>query len=182
MINYIDLNKTGWDKVVFDKSGSYVVFFHNLSGKFSFEIKSEGVDLNIFGLFTGKNSDDYKVETLQHHLVGDSSSNLLIKGVFEDESKLNYQGLIRIEKDADGSHAYQKNQNLILSPNAFVESKPNLEILANDVFCTHGSTIGKLNQEEIYYLQTRGMDEKTARKVLVEGFINEISDKIGERI
>ncbi|QQG44784.1 MAG: SufD family Fe-S cluster assembly protein [Candidatus Roizmanbacteria bacterium] len=175
---FINLNKTRLENLVFDKAGEYVIFFHNLSGKFNFEIRSSGVDVNIFGLFTGKNNDEFKVETVQHHLFPDSSSNLLIKGVFEDESKLGYHGLIKIEKEGKGSHAYQKNQNLILSPQAFVESKPYLEIMANDVYCTHGSTIGRLNKDEIIYLQSRGIDQKSAEKLLVEGFIDELFDKI----
>ena len=178
MINFINLNKIRKEKIIINRSGKYIVFFQNLSGKFSFELKEKGIDLQILGLFIGKNKDRFQVETIQHHVAPDSVSNLLIKGVFYDESKFIYQGLIRIEKAAQKSHAYQKNQNLILSDGCFVDSRPFLEILANDVFCTHGSTTGKLSQDQIYYLQTRTLDEKIAEKLLVEGFIQEIPDKI----
>ncbi len=178
----INLNQDTRELHVFNEPGQYVVFMHNISGKFTFKLTSEGVEVDIFGLFTGKNTDQFKVETIQHHTAPKTTSNLFIKGVFDEQSKFNYQGLIRIEKEAPQSHAYQKNQNLILSPGVFIESKPYLEILANDVFCTHGSTTGKLNREEQYYLQTRGIDEKNVQKLLVEGFVNEVIDKVRQKI
>lgn len=177
-VTFLNLNKEKKDKIIIKKSGKYIVFFQNLSGKFSFELKEKGINLQIFGLFIGKNKDRFEIETIQHHVAPNSTSNLLIKGIFYDESKFIYQGLIRIEKQAQKSHAYQKNQNLILSDGCFVDSRPFLEILANDVFCTHGSTTGKLNQNQIYYLQTRTLDKKSAEKLLVGGFIQEIPDKI----
>lgn len=155
-----------------------MVFFHNVSGRFDFQLAHRDVTVYIFGLFTGKDADRYKIETIQHHLVGGAYSELFIKGVFTEKSKFFYQGLIRIEHGAQQSHAYQKNQNLILSSQAFVESNPFLEILANDVYCTHGSTTGRLNHEQIEYLMTRGIDEESARALLVNGFQNEVIHKV----
>ncbi|MBI2641358.1 SufD family Fe-S cluster assembly protein [Candidatus Roizmanbacteria bacterium] len=176
--NIINLNKLKIKSLKLAKAGRYVVFFKNLDGRFVFELMSANIHLDIYGLFIGKNKDQYKVETIQYHKAPSSTSNLLIKGVFDDESKFYYQGLIRIEKKAQKSHAYQKNQNLILSPNTYVESKPYLEILANDVFCTHGSTTGKLNEDELYYMQTRGLNKSIARELYIDGFIADIFDKI----
>jgi Fe-S cluster assembly protein SufD len=181
-MQFINLNKNKIEKLVFNTAGQYVVFLHNLSGKFIFELTSAGAEVYIYGLFTGKDADKYKIETIQHHKAPSATSNLLIKGVFADESKFDYSGLIRIEKEGQNSHAYQKNQNLILSPGAFVQSKPYLEILANEVFCTHGSTTGKLNSEQVYYLMTRGLSESESKNLLVEGFITEVIDKVKERI
>ncbi len=177
MKTLINLNKVNQNQIALNKPGHYVAIFRNLSGKFNFILDSPDIDLQIYGLFVGKNTDQFKIETIQHHKAPNSTSNLLIKGVFDDESKFIYQGLIRIEKEAQKSHAYQKNQNLILSPKAFVDSRPFLEILANDVFCTHGSTTGKLDQEQLYYLKSRGIEEKQAQKLLIRGFINEIEEK-----
>ena len=182
MITFIDLNKEKTQTINLDKKGQYVVFMQNVSGKFTFEINVEDVELDIFGIFTGKNKDIFTLETIQHHNAPGCRSNLFIKGVFDDESKFNYKGLIRIEKNGEKSHAYQKNQNLVLSPNTFVQSEPDLEILNNDVFCTHGSTIGKLNKEQIFYAKSRGLDEKEAEKLLVDGFINELYDKVKEKV
>lgn len=175
---FLNINKVKQKKYIFDKTGKYLVFFKNLSGKYIFEIREKGVDLEILGLFEGKNKNQFKLETIQRHMASDSTSNLLIKGVFYDESKFIYQGLIRIEKSAQKSKAYQKNQNLIMSDKCFVDSRPFLEILANDVYCTHGSTTGKLNQNEIYYLMTRSLDKNSAKQLLVDGFIQEIPAKI----
>jgi Fe-S cluster assembly protein SufD len=182
MHTFIDLNKQKKEVLLFDRSGQYVVFLHNISGKFTFEITAPGVELDIFGLFVGKGKEQFSIETTQLHAAPSSTSNLFIKGVFDDQSKFHYQGLVRIEKNGQKSHAYQKNQNLILSSETFVESKPFLEILTNDVFCTHGSTTGKLNKEQIFYAKSRGLSDENAEKVLVEGFINEIYDKLKEKV
>lgn len=173
-----DLTKKNLDKYIINKPGKHLFFLYNQSGKLVVDIATEKADVYIFGLFIGRNSDRFQLETVQHHKVGRSFSNLLIKGVFFDESKFIYQGLIRIEKSAQKSHAYQKNQNLMLSKNCFVDSRPFLEILANDVFCTHGSTTGKLNEEQIYYLTTRGLTPVQAQQILIEGFVSDIFSKI----
>lgn len=179
---FIDLNREKKSKYSFTKPGKYVAFMHNLSGEVVFNLNAPGVDLQIYGLYTGHGNEIFKINTVQRHNAPESTSNLLIKGVFDDESKFHYQGLIKIEKKGQRSKAYQKNQNLILSPKVFVESEPFLEILANDVFCTHGSTTGKLNQDEVYYLKTRGIEQKKAEKLLVDGFINEILDKVKDYV
>lgn len=180
MTNFINLNETKQNKIVFKQPGDYVVFIYNLSGEYEFNIQSPNVNLNIFGLYVGKNNDNFLVQTIQKHKAQSSTSNLFIKGVFYDDAKFQYKGLVRIEKKAQKSHAYQKNQNLILSDKVFVQSKPYLEILANDVFCTHGSTTGKLNKDEIYYLESRGVENKKAQDLLVNGFINDIIFKVKE--
>src|SRR3989344_3004419 len=177
-MKFLNLNQTKQFILTFDKPGDYTVFFQNLSGEFDFKIKSSGVNLDILGLFVGKKSDNFELKTNQYHISPGSTSNLLIKGVFNDQSKFIYQGLIKIEKSGQKSHAYQKNKNLILSEKVYVDSRPFLEILANDVFCTHGSTTGKINDESLFYLKSRGLNQITAEKLYVNGFIQEIIDKI----
>ena len=177
-MKFINLNETKQTELDFSKQGNYTVFFYNLSGEFDFRIKASGVNLDIIGLFIGKDVDNFQLKTNQYHIVPNSTSNLLIKGVFEGQSKFIYQGLIKIEKTGQNSHAYQKNKNLILSEKVYVDSRPFLEILANDVFCTHGSTTGKMNDEALFYLKSRGLNQKVAEKLYVSGFIQEIIDKI----
>lgn len=174
----INLNQKKAEKIIFDKSGTYVVFFENLSGEFQFIIKEKDIDLEIFAIYRGKNHDRFHLSTIQHHLAPASKSNLLVKGVFADYSQFIYQGLIRIEKNAQKSNAYQKNQNLLLSSNTFVDSKPQLEILANDVICTHSSTTGQINQDEIYYLQTRGLTSDQTKSLIIEGFLSDVYGRI----
>ncbi len=178
MKKIINLNKVKKKRLVFERPGFYLIFFKNLSGKFEFIIKEKNVNLEIYGVYQGNNKEKFQIETVQHHLAPQSTSNLLIKGVFDNRCQFFYRGLIRIEKKAQKSHAYQKNQNLLLSTDVFVDSKPELEILANDVFCTHGSTTGYINQEELYYLQTRGLTKKQAEKLIIDGFLSEIRSKI----
>ena len=170
-ILFTHIKKESEKHIVFNTPGKYVVFFHNLSGEMTFDIQGKDVDLYIYGLYTGDKKNLFKIKTVQHHRVPNSHSNLLIKGVFDDESVFIYDGMIRIDKSAQGSHAYQKNQNLLLSPKVFVSSKPDLEILANDVYCTHGSTTGKLSKQELFYIQSRGIDQKRSEHIMISGFI-----------
>lgn len=179
---FIHITEPPKEPVTFSKKGDYVVFFHNVSGTFEFNLGHSEARVFIYGLFTGKDTETYQIETIQHHTVPGAYSDLFIKGVFDDSSTFSYQGLIRIDKGAQQSHAYQKNQNLMLSKGVFVESNPFLEILANDVFCTHGSTTGRLNKDEMRYVQTRGITPKDAQSLLVEGFVNEIIDIVNEKV
>ncbi|MBI1863349.1 SufD family Fe-S cluster assembly protein [Candidatus Microgenomates bacterium] len=177
-MKFIHLNHEKNTDITLTEPGKYVAFMKNISGEFIFHMEAEKIDLEIYGVFDGKNQDDFRIHTVQHHAAPNSISNLLIKGVFDDESKFHYTGLVKIDKNAQGSHAYQKNQNLILSPAVFVESEPFLEIEANEVFCTHGSTTGKLNEDDIYYLRSRGISDGDSRKLLVDGFLDEILHKL----
>ena len=171
--------ETGGDRTFsLEREGRYTVFLDNVSGIFNFKILASGVDLKIFGIYEGIDRIEYNVHTIQHHQAPNSTSNLLIKSVLNDESHFNYHGLIRIDADCNGSHAYQKNQNLILSDKVIVRSEPDLEIVSNEVFCTHGSTTGRPNTEQLYYLRTRGLSQKQAQKIYVNGFLDEVRDKI----
>lgn len=174
----INLNKTRKTNFGFDKPGDYLVHFFNLSGKYNFNILTSGVNLEIMGIYIGSKADNFMLQTHQNHSAPKSKSNLLIKGVFYGHAKFNYQGLIRIEKQAQQSHAYQKNQNILMSDYCFVSSKPDLEILADDVFCTHGSTTGQLDKDQLLLLQMRGLSKKQAQACLIDGFISEIVDRI----
>ena len=164
--------------LVFNKPGKYVVYFSNISGSISCRIESEKVELFMVGLYDIRNKDKYIVRTEQIHVSPHSFSDLYVLSVANDFSSLAFSGLIRIEKDAQQSHAYQKNQNLILSNDAFVDSRPILEIHANDVFCTHGSTSGPISKDQLSYLQMRGLSSKKAKELSIEGFKQQVYDKL----
>lgn len=166
------------NNLVLDKPGRYVVYFSNISGTVSCKIIAENVHVYLIGMYDMKNKDTYKIHTEQIHVSPHSFSDLYILSVANDFSSLAFSGLIRIEKDAQQSHAYQKNQNLILSNDTFVDSRPILEILANDVFCTHGSTSGPIPKEQLSYLQMRGLSLQEAREVSIEGFKQQVYDKL----
>ncbi len=179
---FINVNEERREEFFIEKPETYVFFLFNLSGNLKIELDVKDCKVYVFGVFIGKGKENFELKTIQHHRIGNNFSELLIKGVFFDESRFLYEGLIRIDKGADKAHAYQKNQNLSLSPKCFVESRPFLEILANDVYCTHGSTTGKLSEEQIYYLETRGFSRKKAKFLLIQGFIGEVFDMVSEII
>ena len=180
-MSFIYLNKNKKTKYIFNSPGKYTVFFNNISGDYKFIINSKDVDLDIFGIIIGKNENIFKINTDQIHDAPKSNSNLLIKGVLYDKSKFLFKGLIKIEKSGQKTRAYQKNQNLMMSDQAFVDTKPYLEILADDVFCTHGSTTGKIDKDSIYYLNSRSIDNKKAENLIVSGFVNEILEILKQR-
>ncbi len=151
------------------------------SGEVKIIIKGKKAEVQILGIIIGTGQQKINLYTLQDHLKPESVSDLYIKSVLFDEAKLYYQGLIKIEQDAQKSNAYQKNQNILMSPKSWADSRPTLEILANDVRCTHGVTIGKIDPEQIYYLTSRGLSEKLAKKMLLEGFLNEIILRIPDK-
>lgn len=162
----------------FESEGSYVIFLENVSGTFTFQILASGVNLAILGLYTGNGSVTHTLHTIQHHLAPSSTSDLLIKSVLYEQSSFHYRGLIRIDPGCNGSHAYQKNQNLLMSTRATVSSEPDLEILSHEVFCTHGSTTGKPNPDHLHYLHSRGLTTTVAEALYVEGFMQEVKDRI----
>lgn len=159
-------------------SGKHMFFMHNYSGELTVDVHVADAEVFIFGIYVGKGSDSFKVRTVQRHSVGRNVSDLFIKGVFYDNAKFHYEGLIRIDKGAQQSNAYQKNQNLILSPSAYVDSRPFLEIQANDVRCTHGSTTGAIDAEQLMYLNMRGLSPDDAQKLIVEGFIDDVFQRM----
>lgn len=180
-MNFVDVAKNKLDNYRVTKPGRYIFFLNNYSGNLTVEIDASHVEAYIYGVYVGRQKNIFKLNTIQLHKQPNSFSDLLIKGIFYDESKFIYEGLIRIEKRAQKSHAYQKNQNIIMSDQCFVDSRPFLEILANDVFCTHGSTTGKLDKEQLLYIESRGVSKLDAEKLLLQGFIDDIVHKVIEK-
>lgn len=148
------------------------------SGNYTVELVGEGAEVDIVGAFVGLRADSFTVKTLQHHKAPRTRSNLLIKSVLLGKSAFSYDGLIKIDRQAQQSNAYQRNENLLLSSNAHVDTKPELEILANDVRCTHGVTIGCVSDEQLFYLMSRGLTRKEATNLLIEGFLAPVLTKI----
>ena len=112
------------------------------------------------------------------HKHPQSKSNQHIKGILQKESSGVYQGKIIVSQDAQKTDAFQFNQNLLLSEKAEANIKPELEIYADDVKCSHGATTGELDEEMLFYLRSRGLNKNKAKKILIEGFVNELFDSI----
>lgn len=168
-------------KVGNNEKKTFIIFLTNDTeqiGDVKIFIEGEKAKVQILGIIVGQGKQKVELYTLQDHIKPESVSDLLIKSVLFDESKFNYKGLIKIEKDAQKSNAYQKNQNLLLSPKSWADSRPYLEILANDVRCTHAATVGQIDKNQLYYLQTRGLTERIATYLLVDGFFQDVLDRI----
>lgn len=141
-------------------------------------LTKEGSSAMIIGLVKGDNGDAITLRTLQYHGSRETTSNLLVKSLLKDTASFVYDGAIRVERDAQKTDAYQRNENLLLSDQAHAESKPKLEILANDVRCTHGATIGSVRDDELWYLATRGISKKEATELIAQGFLKSVVTKI----
>ena len=116
--------------------------------------------------------------TRQDHQAPHTHSDLLYKGGLKDRSRVVWKGMIRVEKDAQRTDAYQKNDNLVLSESARADSIPGLEIEANDVRCTHGATAGRVDEDMIFYARARGIPREAAVRMIVEGFFANVYDRI----
>ncbi|MCE9605581.1 MAG: Fe-S cluster assembly protein SufD [Planctomycetia bacterium] len=116
--------------------------------------------------------------TLQHHEQPNCKSDLLYKGALQDDSRLVWRGMIRVDKDAQKTDAYQRDDNLMLSDNSRADSIPGLEIEADDVRCTHGATAGRVDEDQIFYARSRGLTRKEAVRMIVSGFFQQVFDRI----
>jgi len=123
----------------------------------------------------------HELKTNVNHKQRDCKSSQLIKSVLLDKSSGTFQGKIYVQKDAQKTNGYQLSKALVLSENSAFNSKPELEIYADDVKCSHGSTIGNIDQNAIFYLMSRGLSKEQAKKMLIEGFLNEAIETITER-
>ncbi|MBM3893046.1 SufD family Fe-S cluster assembly protein [Candidatus Dependentiae bacterium] len=131
--------------------------------------KGARVDMNAACLT--KHTQRITFHTLQDHVIGDSTSNVMIKAICDDASRLTCNSLIRIHPGAQGSNAEQANKNILLSKQARAVSVPQLEIEANDVRCKHGAAVSTLSNEHLFYLQSRGLSVDTAKEMLLDGFL-----------
>ena len=125
-------------------------------------------------VYFGDNEQMLDFRTLQDHDAPWTRSNLLFKGAVEDEARSVYSGLVRLRKSAQKSDAHQTNRNLVLTEGAGAESIPNLEIEANDVRCSHASTVGPIDDDQLYYLESRGVPPAEAERLIVLGFFDDV--------
>lgn len=156
---------------------------YNLSGKLvrnniHIDIEDEHTEANMYGLYVTDGNEVVDNHTLVNHKVANCVSNQLYKGVMNGHSKAVFNGKIFVQRDAQVTNAFQSNRNIVLSDDASINTKPQLEIWADDVKCSHGATIGKLSKDEIFYLRTRGIDEDKAKSILTYAFAGEVLSHI----
>jgi Fe-S cluster assembly protein SufD len=172
------INNTEIEQMRDSTYSSYVV---DLGGKLvrnnlSSILKDSGTMTNFYGVYVGINKQHIDNQTFIDHAYPNCNSNELYKGILADKAKGVFNGKIIVRPDAQKTNAFQKNHSLVLSKTAKMNSKPQLEIYADDVKCSHGATIGQLNKEALYYMRSRGLSKKEAVSVLKQAFLTEITE------
>ncbi len=138
----------------------------------------QGSTSEMLGVAFGDGTQHYDYHTLQEHAAPHTTSDLLYKGVMKDKARFVFAGLIRAEYGAQKTNAFQLNRNLLLNEGARADSMPKLEIMANDLRCTHGASTSRLNEDQIFYLMSRALPRPVAIRMMVDGFLAEIFDRI----
>ena len=166
-----------------DKDSTLTINTLTLSGNLvrndvNVKVAGQNAETNLNGAYILKNNQLVDNHTVVDHLVAHCQSNELYKGVLYDKSTAVFNGKVFVRPDAQKINAFQSNANVLMSDDASVNSKPELEIYADDVKCSHGSTTGQLDESAIFYLRARGLSEKSAKSLLVSAFISDILNKI----
>lgn len=141
-------------------------------------LAGRGANGDLLAVYYGDGDQTLDFRTFQDHMARDTTSNLLFKGVLDDTSTSIYTGLIRVAPEGAGTNAFQTNRNIKLSESAWAESVPNLEIENNDVRCSHASTVSPVDEEQRFYLESRGVPTQAAERLIVEGFLDEVVSEI----
>jgi Fe-S cluster assembly protein SufD len=142
------------------------------------DLDGAGAGTEVVGIFFGHRRQTLDYRLVITHRGRNTTSQVFLKGAVEDEAESIFTGLLKIEKDAKHSTAFETNRNLVLSQGAKAHSVPNLEILCNEVMCGHGSSVGPLDEEHLYYLMSRGISRRRAERLLVRGFFREALDRL----
>jgi Fe-S cluster assembly protein SufD len=142
------------------------------------DLAGEGAQGRMSGFYFTDGAQHLDHDTQQNHLAANCTSDLLFKGALKGKSRSVWQGMIYVAPGAQKTDGYQANRNLVLDDQARADSIPGLEILADDVRCTHGATVGKLEQEPLFYLKSRGISQREAEQLVVEGFFDPIMQRI----
>ena len=142
------------------------------------DLAGPGATSRVTGAYFADGSQHLDYDTFQEHIAPNTTSDFAFKGALRDTSSAVWRGMIRVEEDAQKTNAYQENRNLLLSRDAHADSIPGLEILANDVRCTHGATLGQVDRDQLFYLMARGLSRQEAERLIVRGFFQDVLDRI----
>jgi Fe-S cluster assembly protein SufD len=137
-------------------------------------LRGAGARTQMLGILWGSAKQHTDYHTVQDHIAPHTTSDLLYKGALNDDARSVFSGTIRVVKGANGTDAYQANRTVLLSPHAAAFPSPNLEIEANEVRCTHGASIGKVDQDQLFYLMSRGLPRDVATRMVIEGFFQDV--------
>jgi Fe-S cluster assembly protein SufD len=142
------------------------------------DLAGRGATSRVTGAYFADGDQHLDYDTFQEHIAPDCTSDFAFKGALRDHATAVWRGMIRVEKDAQKTNAYQECRNLMLSPTTHAVPIPGLEILANDVRCTHGATVGRVDREQLFYLMARGLPRPEAERLIVRGFFQDVLDRI----
>jgi Fe-S cluster assembly protein SufD len=142
------------------------------------DLAGPGATSRVTGAYFADGDQHLDYDTFQEHIAPNTESDFAFKGALRERASAVWRGMIRVEENAQKTNAYQENRNLLLSDTAHADSIPGLEIMANDVRCTHGATLGKVSREELFYLMARGLSRAEAERLIVRGFFQDVLDRI----
>lgn len=166
-----------------EKRSAAFVVPRGVSGSFEvvYELAGEGAELDLTGVYAccGEQEVDFRITV--RHLCAGCISHQLFKGLAEDEARVKFEGLVYVAAGAEKTEALQENHSLLLSENAFVQSSPQLEIYADDVVCSHGATVGSLDENEQFYMRSRGISLEEARRLQILSFLSPVLEGLPEK-
>jgi Fe-S cluster assembly protein SufD len=142
------------------------------------DLAGQGATSRVTGAYFADGTQHLDYDTFQEHMAPNTESDFAFKGALRENASAVWRGMIRVEEGAQKTNAYQENRNLLLSDTAHADSIPGLEIMANDVRCTHGATLGKVDREQLFYLMARGLSRAQAERLIVRGFFQDVLDRI----
>ena len=142
------------------------------------DLAGRGATSRVTGAYFADGEQHLDYDTFQEHIAPDCTSDFAFKGALRDSATAVWRGMIRVEPDAQKTNAYQECRNLMLSPRAHAVPIPGLEIMANDVRCTHGATVSRVDREQLFYLMSRGLPRAEAERLIVRGFFQDVLDRI----
>ncbi len=173
--NFENLHNFFWLEGEVYKNAKLNWFTANLGSSFSkietiTNLNAEGSESKTYGMFFGSNEQQFDIYSITNHNARNATSYMFTRGVVKDKSKALYRGLINVGKNAFGTNGYQKEDVLVLDEGAEADAIPNLEINNNEVKCSHGVSIGKISEEHLFHLMSRGLEESEAKKEIIQGF------------
>lgn len=147
-----------------------------------FELKGEGASLDMIGLIFGEGKEQFLFKTETVHIADHTYGHINMKGIMNEEAKTDYFGMIKIPKKNRGADGYLSHHTLLLSKKARARTVPSLEIEANDLKAGHSASVGQVSEEILFYIRSRGLSQKLAKKLLEEGFLEELIQKIEDPV
>jgi Fe-S cluster assembly protein SufD len=189
-VRYVSINELGrrtWtighQQAVGERDSNILIGTVALGGDYArvrtdARVAGQGASTRQIAIYFADGDQMHDFRTLQDHAAPKTHSDLLFKGAVQDNAKSVYTGLIKIRLDAKGSQAFQTNRNLTLSAGAWAESVPNLDIETNDVKCSHASTVGPIDEDQRFYLESRGVPPDIAERLVVLGFFDEVLSQL----